>query len=323
MLPLSTFFKRIPIGLVSLLLCLSLGCFQVPSAFATDYDIVTLKNVLIKLHLRYEESVKANVQLNQQVQQLKAQLNTSPQRTNGGLAMSANSGMSLVPQEMLTLQSQLAQMQGENKVLKQRLQNTSASSSSDARLLQASQELQKAVSTIQDQQKQIASLSDRIEALQSMQVHSPITLNGKDLSASTQRETVTASRVLGGAANITPLSAQVVNMVNQASELRKNGKWEAAQSILLKASSLAPEEATVYYNLGNVYAGQNNLENAIGAYLKAINLKRTFSQAYYNLGVVYQRLGDNVQAKKYLSLYLSLEPTCSNKTDVEEMIQSL
>ena len=203
------------------------------------------------------------------------------------------------------------------------MQNTSASSSSDARLLQASQELQTAVSTIQDQQKQIASLSDRIEALQSMQVHSPITLNGKDLSASTQRETVTASRVLGGAANITPLSAQVVNMVNQASELRKNGKWEAAQSILLKASSLAPEEATVYYNLGNVYAGQNNLENAIGAYLKAINLKRTFSQAYYNLGVVYQRLGDNVQAKKYLSLYLSLEPTCSNKTDVEEMIQSL
>jgi tetratricopeptide (TPR) repeat protein len=119
------------------------------------------------------------------------------------------------------------------------------------------------------------------------------------------------------------LSVQVVSMVNQASELRKHGKWEAAESILLKASSLAPEEASIYYNLGNTYAGQNKLTEAVGAYSKAISLKSEFAQAYYNLGVVYQRLEDSVQAKKYLNLYLGLEPTCSNRADVEAIIQSM
>lgn len=319
----NTPFRHKPFLITVLLWCV-LGT-SLPLAFSADYDLATLKTVLVKLHLRYEESVKTNVQLTQQVQQLKAQLKASPQVTSSAYTLPASKGMSLVPQSTLNLQSQLAQLQDENKALKQRVQSASSPPSSDARLTQAHQELQKAVSTIQDQQRQIASLSERIEALQSLQVTAPVTLNGKNATvAMNPTKGSTQDGTLGGAAvNITPLSVQVVTMVNQASELRKHGKWEAAQAILLKASALAPEEATVYYNLGNTYAGQNKLNEAVGAYTKAISLKSEFVQAYYNLGVVYQRLEDSVQAKKYLNLYLSLEPTCSNRADVEALIQSL
>jgi tetratricopeptide (TPR) repeat protein len=311
--------------LMTFLLLGVLGCFQAPLGFSADYDLATLKTVLVKLHQRYEESVKSNIQLTQQVQQLKTQLQASPQVKTSAYTLPVNKGMSLVPPSMLNMQTQLTQLQDENKALKQRLQSTGSAPSNDFRLTQAHQELQKAVSTIQDQQRQISSLSERIEALQSMQVNAPITLNGKDasLAMSPTPRSSQEGKLSGAAVNIMPLSVQVVSMVNQASELRKHGKWEAAESILLKASSLAPEEASIYYNLGNTYAGQNKLTEAVGAYSKAISLKSEFAQAYYNLGVVYQRLEDSVQAKKYLNLYLGLEPTCSNRADVEAIIQSL
>jgi tetratricopeptide (TPR) repeat protein len=320
----NTPFRHKPF-LMSLLLFGVVGCSYIPLGFSADYDLATLKTVLVKLHQRYEESVKSNAQLTKQVQELNAQLKASPKVSSSAYTLPASKGMSLVPQSLLSMQDQLAQLQDENKALKQRLQSASSPPSSDGRLAQAHQELQKAVSTIQDQQRQIASLGERIEALQSLQVNAPITLNGKDATVA-MNPTSSASKegtLSGAAVNITPLSVQVVTMVNQASELRKHGKWEAAQAILLKASALAPEEATVYYNLGNTYAGQNKLNEAVGAYTKAISLKSEFAQAYYNLGVVYQRLEDSVQAKKYLNLYLNLEPTCSNKAEVESLIQSL
>jgi tetratricopeptide (TPR) repeat protein len=306
-------------------LLILLGGVHMPVGFAADYDMSTLKAVLVKLHQRYEESVKTNVQLTQQVQQLKAQLKASAQVTTSAYTLPASKGMSLVPQSVLGLQNQLTQLQDENKALKQRLQSASVPDSNHVGVNQAHQELQKAVSTIEDQQRQITSLSERIEALQSMQVRETINLTGKEASVATSPPPSSSKEggLNGAAASVTPVSVQVVTMVNQASELRKHGKWEAAQAILLKASALAPEEATVYYNLGNTYAGQNKLNEAVGAYTKAISLKSEFAQAYYNLGVVYQRLEDPVQAKKYLNLYLNLEPTCSNRADVEALIQSM
>jgi tetratricopeptide (TPR) repeat protein len=307
-------------------LLILLGLVRMPLSFSADYDMATLKTVLVKLHQRYEESVKTNAQLTQQVQQLKAQLKTSAQVTTYAYQPPLTKGMSLVPQSMLGLQNQLVQLQDENKALKDRLQSAGVAHSSKMDLTQAHQELQQALLTIQDQQRQITSLSERIEALQSMQAQAPVTLTGRDATV-VQTPAPSSSSVEGSsngaAASVTPASVQVVTMVNQASELRKHGKWQAAEAILLKALQISPEEATVYYNLGNTYAGQNKLSEAVGAYTKAISLRSGFAQAYYNLGIVYQRLEEPVQAKKYLDFYLTLEPTCSNRADVEALIQSL
>ena len=306
-------------------LIILLGWVHMPVGFSADYDMATLKAVLVKLHQRYEESVKTNDQLTQQVQQLKAQLKASAQVTTSAYTLPASNGMSLVPQNMLGLQNQLTQLQDENKALKQRLQSASVADSNKVGVNQAHQELQKAVSTIQDQQRQITSLSERIEALQSLQAQTPLTLTGKDASVVTNPLPSSSKEagLNGAAASVTPVSVEVVNMVNQASELRKQGKWQDAQTILLKALQMAPKEAALYYNLGNTYAGQNKLNEAVTAYAKAISLKSEFAQAYYNLGIVYQRLEEPVQAKKYLDFYLTLEPTCSNRADVEALIQSL
>ena len=76
----NTPFRHKPFLITVLLWCV-LGT-SLPLAFSADYDLATLKTVLVKLHLRYEESVKTNVQLTQQVQQLKAQLKASPQVTS-------------------------------------------------------------------------------------------------------------------------------------------------------------------------------------------------------------------------------------------------
>jgi tetratricopeptide (TPR) repeat protein/serine/threonine protein kinase len=50
------------------------------------------------------------------------------------------------------------------------------------------------------------------------------------------------------------------------------------------ALAIRPRSATVYYNLGNTLAGQQDLKGAIAAYRKAIDINPRYAKAYYNLG---------------------------------------
>ena len=56
-----------------------------------------------------------------------------------------------------------------------------------------------------------------------------------------------------------------------------------------KISEVYPNDAEVYYKLGNAYAKKNMYTTAIPQWEKAVGIDPTLVNACYNLGLVYQK----------------------------------
>jgi tetratricopeptide (TPR) repeat protein len=262
--------------ILNMLLLVGVSCSALP-AFSAEYDLETLKVVLVKLHERYEEATRRNEQLTQELQRLNQKIPPA-QRSSTLPPLRANTP------------------------------------SSPDKLRQATEELQKALNKIQDQQNQITALSERIEALQSSQMQESVTLGAS------QPKPTSLGQVAGGASPILPHADALQDLLQQASDLRKQGQWREAESKLLDALKSYPQEASVYYNLGNVYAGENNLLKAKTSYLKAIQQQHDFAQAYYNLGVICHRLKETDNAKQYLTRYLEMVPDSPHREAIEQLL---
>ena len=89
--------------------------------------------------------------------------------------------------------------------------------------------------------------------------------------------------------------------------LKRTGLYNeaiAAYNNLIKTKGDAP----VYVNLGNVYVGQNNMEEAVKSYLAAINI-RPLASAYYNLSQISREGLDFEKGNEYFSKALE-SPRC-------------
>ena len=69
------------------------------------------------------------------------------------------------------------------------------------------------------------------------------------------------------------------------------GQLDQAVQAFEKMISINPNEASSYYNLGNVLQEQGKLKKAMEAYNKAIALKSDYAEAYNNIGLALQKLG--------------------------------
>lgn len=67
----------------------------------------------------------------------------------------------------------------------------------------------------------------------------------------------------------------------------KPPRYEEAERHYLRAARLKPSEERAYLGLGNVYAGQERVEDAIAAFQKAIEIKPKFAEAHFDLGVIF------------------------------------
>jgi tetratricopeptide (TPR) repeat protein len=56
-----------------------------------------------------------------------------------------------------------------------------------------------------------------------------------------------------------------------------------------KASLLAPNDATILYNLGVLYGQNNNIDQGISALKKTIMLRPSYLDAHYGLGLFYHQ----------------------------------
>lgn len=65
------------------------------------------------------------------------------------------------------------------------------------------------------------------------------------------------------------------------------GMLDEASEEFKKALELAPNDAEVHYNLGDVYADQEIYDKARAAYKKVIEINPEFIDAYLNLGMIY------------------------------------
>lgn len=90
--------------------------------------------------------------------------------------------------------------------------------------------------------------------------------------------------------------------------LLNQGKIEKAIEPLQRATKLAPEEASYFSNLGEVYRQTGDLKKAKVALEKAIKLKPENAQAHNNLGIVFYDNGDFDAAEKSYRRALELNP---------------
>jgi tetratricopeptide (TPR) repeat protein len=221
------------------------------------------------------------------------------------------------------------------------------------RMALATEELKKAAQTIQDQNRQIAALSERIEALQSLQMEGPITLTGTEASSlqPTQEEkiqrlkeklntpntpaAVTPAKGTAAAPMATPTITQksttsglaapveLEQTLLAASSLRKEGDWQQAQALLNQALQSHGEDARIFYNLGNIHADQQEWTQARTAYEKALKLDASFAQAHYNAGIVAHQAGDKSAARLHLTHYLKQEPHTPQKSQIQAILDTL
>jgi len=67
----------------------------------------------------------------------------------------------------------------------------------------------------------------------------------------------------------------------------KPPRYEEAERHYLRAAKLKPSEERAYLGLGNVYAAEERVGEAIAAFQKAVEIKPKFADAHFDLGVIY------------------------------------
>jgi tetratricopeptide (TPR) repeat protein len=84
-------------------------------------------------------------------------------------------------------------------------------------------------------------------------------------------------------------------------DMEKTGKLtdaERAHVALRQAVNLRPQDARVYFRLGELFRVEKQIEKAVPFYEKAITLDPSFPEPLYKLGQAYVRLGRQEEAKK-------------------------
>jgi tetratricopeptide (TPR) repeat protein len=78
------------------------------------------------------------------------------------------------------------------------------------------------------------------------------------------------------------------------------------ESALQRAASLDPSFADARLQLGNLYAEENKIPEAISAYREAIQIDPNLAEAHYRLAQLYRRTEKSAEARQELALYQEL-----------------
>ena len=83
------------------------------------------------------------------------------------------------------------------------------------------------------------------------------------------------------------------------------------------------QSAVIYYNLGEAYECNNQLDKAIGSYLKALTVNEKFPFAYKKLGMLFMARNDMESAREYFEDYLKLDIAQDEKESVEKVLKRI
>lgn len=107
------------------------------------------------------------------------------------------------------------------------------------------------------------------------------------------------------------LTASVLNDGRKANEAYENGNYEEAEQLYLSAIEQEPENARLYFNLGNAQTKQNKVEEAIQSYMEFRGLTespREKAMAEYNIGTLLAEAQNWKPAASHFKNALKLNP---------------
>ncbi|MDC0197387.1 sulfotransferase [Candidatus Thioglobus sp.] len=89
---------------------------------------------------------------------------------------------------------------------------------------------------------------------------------------------------------------------------KANQNYTGAINDFTKATSLKPDYAEAYYNLGVTLREVDDSDNAIRAYQNALNCNKNYPNAHNNLGQIFLVKGDFISAIEHLEWAVALKP---------------
>lgn len=90
--------------------------------------------------------------------------------------------------------------------------------------------------------------------------------------------------------------------------LVQQGDNDAAQAALERALQIAPNDAEILNNLGQIYQNKKQLSKALNAYRKAAKLNPDYAEIWYNQGLILQKLGQWDYAFKSYKKAIAIRP---------------
>jgi len=98
---------------------------------------------------------------------------------------------------------------------------------------------------------------------------------------------------------------------NRGNKYREQGNLDQAIYDYTKAIKVYSKHAKAYYNRANSYVKQGKLSQAIDDYNKAIDINPQYTEAYYNLGNTYEKQGNLSKAIESYTKALETNPKYS------------
>lgn len=89
---------------------------------------------------------------------------------------------------------------------------------------------------------------------------------------------------------------------------RRAGRLPVAEQIYRDWLHSHPEDAEVWFHLGDVCQEQGNLHEAIAGYRRSVQLKPDTADAYYHLGLAFAQQGDRDEAAAHYRLAIRYQP---------------
>ena len=115
----------------------------------------------------------------------------------------------------------------------------------------------------------------------------------------------------------------VKKLTNEAKSLFIRKEIEKTIKLYEKAIKIAPQEVSLYSDLGDVYSDFNQYQEAAAAYRKFIEFNPKNSIGYYKLGSMYEELKDYDEAIQMYSKSIELDPKYGNYFHLEYLYKHL
>ncbi len=108
---------------------------------------------------------------------------------------------------------------------------------------------------------------------------------------------------------------------NMAGDLEKKGKKQEALQEYIRILEINKSYVFAWINAGNIFYGENKLDDAIRFYSNAAAVRPDYPEGYFNLGVAYYKKGDLVSAKQFWQKTLQIAPAHAGALNAIKLVK--